>query len=73
MIGKDCSTKPKFFRPESSLSQRMTEMETKILASIDAIKTEMNGIKTEQNEVKKRLDAIEQVLTFLLIKKAQKN
>ena len=39
----------------------MTEMETKILASIDAIKTAINGIKTEQNEVKKRLDAIEQV------------
>ena len=39
----------------------MNEMETKILASIEAIKNEMNGIKTEQNEVKKRLDAIEQV------------
>ena len=39
----------------------MNEMETKILASSDAIKNEMNGIKTEQNEVKKRLDAIEQV------------
>ena len=39
----------------------MTEMETKILASIDGVKNEMNGIKTEQNEVKKRLDAIEQV------------
>ena len=39
----------------------MSEMETKILASIDDIKNEMNGIKTEQNEVKKRLDAIEQV------------
>ena len=39
----------------------MNEMETKILASSDAIINEMNGIKTEQNEVKKRLDAIEQV------------
>ena len=41
------------FRPESSLMERVEEMEAKILSSIDDIKNEMNGIKTEQNEMKK--------------------
>ena len=48
--------------------QRVEEMETKILSSIDDIKNEMTGIKTEQNEMKKQISTIEQVfLIWILI------
>ena len=45
----------------------MTEMETKILASIEGIKNEMNEIKTEQDAMKKTIRTIEQVFSYLAV------
>ena len=42
----------------------MTEMETKILASIESIKNEMNEIKTEQDAMKKQISTIKQVFSL---------
>ena len=42
----------------------MTEMETKILASIEGIKNEMNEIKTEQDATKKQIRTIKQVFSY---------
>ena len=39
-------------------------METKILASIEGIKNEMNEIKTEQDAMKKQISTIEQVFSY---------
>ena len=45
----------------------MTEMETKILASIEGIKNEMDEIKTEQDTMKKPISTIEQVFSYLAV------
>ena len=37
----------------------MTEIEAKLLASIDGVKDEINGVKTEQTTMKKGLAKIE--------------